>query len=159
MLRQVARRLLAQASSTSRALTTSAARMEETAAPAGPKEFAELWNKKAPNNMDVPQLPSSFLKATSTGDSKTSGDLFPVNFYMPHGVLCDMAQVGSVQSLIAKLDVAPHRRRLCTRCHPRVHAFVASNDMLSAAAIAACRASHPCHRPVAPACPSRRKTL
>jgi hypothetical protein len=68
----------------------------EEAAPAGPKEFAETWTKKAPSTMDVPMLPTNFLKATATGESKVTGDLFPVNFFTPHSVLAEMAQVDCV---------------------------------------------------------------
>ena len=74
-------------------MSTSAARMEEAAVPSGPKEFTEAWLKKAPSTMDVPQVPSNFLKATALGDSKVTGDLFPVNFFTPHGILSEMAQV------------------------------------------------------------------
>mmetsp|Transcript_34432 Transcript_34432/g.76512 ORF Transcript_34432/g.76512 Transcript_34432/m.76512 type:complete len:205 (+) Transcript_34432:125-739(+) len=93
MFRQAARRLLGAGQ---RALSTSAARFEEVAAPAGPKEFAEAWAKKAPATLAVPELPSNFVKATSTGDSKAQGDLFPVNFYTPHGVLCEGQQKDGV---------------------------------------------------------------
>ncbi len=72
--------------------------MEEAAAPAGPKEFTEAWNKKAPSTMPVPLMPSGFLKAAATGESKVTGDLFPVNFYTPHGIIADMAQVGGAPS-------------------------------------------------------------
>ena len=89
MLRNAAKRLLGAGQ---RCLSTSASRMEE-ASPAGPKEFAEAWIKKAPSTMDVPQLPTNFLKATSTGESKVTGDMFPVNFFTPHSILAEMAQV------------------------------------------------------------------
>jgi hypothetical protein len=97
MLRQAARRLLVLGEATGqRAIATSAQRLEDATAQAGvgPKEFAEAWLKKAPSTMDVPQMPSSFLKSSATGESKVNGDLFPVNFYTPHGVLADGKQVG-----------------------------------------------------------------
>ncbi len=91
MLRQAAKRLLGAGQQ--RLLTTSASRLDEFATPAGPKEFSEMWLKKAPSTMEVPQMPSNFLKATATGESKVQGDLFPVNFYTPHGMLADGVQV------------------------------------------------------------------
>ena len=33
------------------------------------------------------------MQGVASGESKVNGDLFPVNFYMPHGVLADQAQV------------------------------------------------------------------
>ncbi len=91
MLRNAARRMLGVAQ---RGLTTSAMRAEEAAAPAGPKEFTAAWDKFSSNNMNLPEFPSNFLKTTSQGESVAQGDLFPVNFYTPHGVLSDMKQVG-----------------------------------------------------------------
>uniref|UniRef100_A0A7R9YRU9 ATP synthase F1 complex delta/epsilon subunit N-terminal domain-containing protein n=1 Tax=Chlamydomonas euryale TaxID=1486919 RepID=A0A7R9YRU9_9CHLO len=93
MLRQAARRLLAAGQ---RGLTTSAARLEEVSVPAGPKEFAETWSKKAPSQMAVPEFPSNFLKASAQGESLAQGDMFPVNFYTPSGALASMAQKDSV---------------------------------------------------------------
>jgi len=101
MLRHIARRL---ASLQGRSLSTSASRLEE-ASPSGPKEFLELWNKKAAIGMDPPLLPSSFLKATGLGESQAHGDLFPVNFYMPHGVICDMKEVRPCSAISAIDDV------------------------------------------------------
>lgn len=86
-----------------RSLSTSASRLEE-ASPSGPKEFLEIWNKKAAIGMDPPLLPSSFLKASGTGESKAHGDLFPVNFYLPHGVLCDMKEVRPFLTTISAID-------------------------------------------------------
>ena len=103
MLRNAAKRLLGAGQ---RCLSTSAARLEEAAAPAGPKEFAEAWAKKAPSTMGLPLLPSNFLKASATGDSKVNGDLFPVNFFTPHGILAEMAQV-------MLFDVCEHLRLRC----------------------------------------------
>lgn len=94
MLRQAAKRLLGAGQQ--RLLTTSASRLDEFATPAGPKEFSEMWLKKAPSTMEVPQMPSNFLKATATGESKVQGDLFPVNFYTPHGMLADGVQRDTV---------------------------------------------------------------
>ena len=73
-----------------------------------------MWNKKAAIGMDPPLLPSSFLKASGLGESKAHGDLFPVNFYMPHGVLCDMKEVRS-RWISAIDDVLHGSRRLCLR--------------------------------------------
>ncbi len=95
MLRQAARigRLLASVEQHAKSITSSASRLDEFATPSGPKEFSEAWVKKAPSTMNVPELPSGFLQATADGESKVSGDLFPVNFYTPSGVLSDMQQV------------------------------------------------------------------
>lgn len=93
MFRQVARRLIGAGQ---RNLTTSAARLEETAAPAGPKEFAAAWEKFATNNLNLPEFPSNFLKTQATGESKAEGDLFPVNFYTPYGLMADMKQKDTV---------------------------------------------------------------
>eukprot|EP00798_Chlamydomonas_sp_ICE-L_P014841 gene14841-20895_t len=95
MLRQAARRLLSGAQQT-RALSTSASLLDEFATPSGPKEFADRWTKTAPSNMDLPQFPSNFLKADSIGESKTQGDLFPVNFYTPHSLLANNVQKDGV---------------------------------------------------------------
>lgn len=100
MFRHIARRLLSATTAAStasasvgRPLTTSALRLDEFATPAGGKEFTDLWAKKAPSNLDVPEFPTKFLKSQSTGDSMVQGDIFPVNFYTPHGVLADGAKV------------------------------------------------------------------
>lgn len=71
-----------------RNFTSSAARFDEAASPAGPKEFAAAWLKKAPSTMEVPQFPTNFLSSGASGENMVEGDLFPVNFYTPHGVLC-----------------------------------------------------------------------
>lgn len=97
MLASAARRLLTvggnagstAAAAVMRPLSTSSLRLDEFAPPAGPKEFGQAWTKQAPSNLDVPQLPSMFLTSQSTGESQVQGDLFPVNFYTPHGVLAD----------------------------------------------------------------------
>lgn len=94
MLRQSAKRLAGLLGQ--RALSTSAARFEEAAAPAGVKEFTEAWNKKAPSTLETPQFPSNFLNLQGTGDSQVQGDLFPVNFYTPHSVLADAAKRDTV---------------------------------------------------------------
>jgi F-type H+-transporting ATPase subunit delta len=74
--------------------------MDETAQAAGTKEFVELWNKKAPSTLGVPEFPSNFVSDKATGDSKVQGDLFPVNFFTPHSILSAAKQVnmGSDQS-------------------------------------------------------------
>jgi F-type H+-transporting ATPase subunit delta len=84
MLRQAAARLLRQGA---RSFTTSAARLEGEAAPAGVKEFTEQWNKVAPSTLNLPELPSSFLKAEDSAESAVDGERFSVNFYTPHGVV------------------------------------------------------------------------
>lgn len=100
MLRQAARRLL---SVSHRSVHTSAALLEEAAAvPAGLKEFADSWAKKAPQTLVVPEVPSNFIKSQSTGESLVQGELFPVNFYTPHSVLSDGVMVR---------PVAPRRNR------------------------------------------------
>jgi F-type H+-transporting ATPase subunit delta len=68
-----------------RSLTTSAARFEEAVSSAGPAKFAEAWAKHAPSTMELPLFPSSFVKP----DETVQGDLFPVNFYTPEGIICD----------------------------------------------------------------------
>lgn len=93
MFRQVAKRLFAAGQ---RGLTTSSRGLEEAAGPAGPKEFMDQWAKIAPSMLAAPEFPSSFLKAGATGESVAQGDLFPVNFYTPSGVLANMAQKDGV---------------------------------------------------------------
>lgn len=93
MLRQAARSLLA---ASKRGISTSAVQLEEVSVPAGTKEFAESWMKKAPQNLELPEFPSNFMKMGGTGDSLAQGDLFPVNLYTPHGVLCDGGKVGGL---------------------------------------------------------------
>jgi F0F1-type ATP synthase epsilon subunit len=58
--------------------------------PAGPKEFADAWLKKAPSTLAVPELPSNFTNVSA--DSQTQGDLFPVNFYTPSSMIADGAK-------------------------------------------------------------------
>nr|6RD4_R Chain R, Mitochondrial ATP synthase subunit delta [Polytomella sp. Pringsheim 198.80]6RD9_R Chain R, Mitochondrial ATP synthase subunit delta [Polytomella sp. Pringsheim 198.80]6RDB_R Chain R, Mitochondrial ATP synthase subunit delta [Polytomella sp. Pringsheim 198.80]6RDC_R Chain R, Mitochondrial ATP synthase subunit delta [Polytomella sp. Pringsheim 198.80]6RDE_R Chain R, Mitochondrial ATP synthase subunit delta [Polytomella sp. Pringsheim 198.80]6RDG_R Chain R, Mitochondrial ATP synthase len=69
-----------------RFISTSAARME-AAAPAGPKEFTEVWNKKAPSTLIVPEFPSNYTAVKAVGEGQVHGDAFPVNFYTPHSIL------------------------------------------------------------------------
>lgn len=91
MLRQGFRRLLGAGS---RSLSTSAARLEEAAAAAaGPKEFTDAWTKFAPPQLNPPEYPSKFVSTPSTGESLVQGELFPVNFYTPHGIICDGVKV------------------------------------------------------------------
>jgi hypothetical protein len=73
------------------------ARLEEVAQAAGPKEFTEMWTKRAPSNMDVPQLPS--LQMRKSEAMKTQGDLFPVNLCTPHSVISDAKQVSVLYAL------------------------------------------------------------
>lgn len=84
MFRNAARRLLAVGQ---RTISSSAVALEEAAVPAGPKEFAEAWTKKAPSTLAVPEVPSKFTSVAT--ENQTQGDLFPVNFYTPHSVLAD----------------------------------------------------------------------
>jgi len=49
-----------------------------------------MWTKKAPSNMDPPQLPSSHQKKAEA--LKTQGDLFPVNLSTPHSIIADAKQ-------------------------------------------------------------------
>eukprot|EP00878_Enallax_costatus_P001247 GHUV01001391.1.p1 GENE.GHUV01001391.1~~GHUV01001391.1.p1 ORF type:complete len:202 (+),score=58.21 GHUV01001391.1:170-775(+) len=83
MLRQAASRLVRQGL---RSISTSAARLEGEAAPAGVKEFLEQWSKTAPSTLNLPEFPSSFLEKESAADA-VDGDRFKVNFYTPHGVV------------------------------------------------------------------------
>jgi len=79
-----------------RGLTTSAARLDEVVAQsAGPKEFQDLWTKKAPSTMSVPELPSDFIAAKGL-DIKVQGDLFPVNFFTPHSIITEAKQKDTV---------------------------------------------------------------
>jgi hypothetical protein len=98
MLRQAAARLLRQGA---RSFTTSAARLEGEAAPAGVKEFTEQWNKVAPSTLNLPELPSSFLKAEDSAESAVDGERFSVNFYTPHGVVAQ-TKVGEIQPTAAR---------------------------------------------------------
>jgi len=98
LLLRAASRLVLQAGlqqQAARGVATSAARLDDgLAQAAGPKEFTDAWMKKAPSNMDVPQLPSNFLgKAEAL---KTQGDLFPVNLCTPHGITAEAKMVGGV---------------------------------------------------------------
>lgn len=88
MLRHAARRLFG---SSFRAVSTSAARFADdvVAAPAGPKEFTEQWNKQAPSSLELPQLPSNFTPEYKEGESQADGERFPVNFYTPHSVISE----------------------------------------------------------------------
>lgn len=79
-----------------RNLSTSAARLEETAQAAGPKEFTEIWNKRAPSTMGLPELPSNFVAAKASADVKVQGDLFPVNFFTPHSIITEGKQKDTV---------------------------------------------------------------
>ncbi|PNH06667.1 ATP synthase subunit delta', mitochondrial [Tetrabaena socialis] len=87
MLRNAARRLLAAGQ---RSVSTSTVCMEEAAIPAGPKEFAEAWLKKAPSTLEAPAVPSTWTNVST--ENQTQGDLFPVNFYTPHSILADGAK-------------------------------------------------------------------
>lgn len=70
-----------------RSISTSAARLEGEAAPAGVKEFTEQWNKTAPSTLGLPEFPSAFLAPEPPADAATDGERFSVNFYTPHGVV------------------------------------------------------------------------
>jgi len=84
MLRQVASRLARQGY---RSISTTAARLEGEAAPAGVKEFTEAWQKSAPSTLSLPELPTNFLPPEQSGESAVDGERFAVNFYTPHGVV------------------------------------------------------------------------
>eukprot|EP00775_Hariotina_reticulata_P011093 gene11093-11247_t len=84
MLRQLASRLARQGY---RSISTTAARLEGEAAPAGVKEFTEAWQKTAPSTLSLPELPSNFLPPEQSGESAVDGERFAVNFYTPHGVV------------------------------------------------------------------------
>lgn len=105
MLRQAAARLLRQGA---RSFTTSAARLEGEAAPAGVKEFTEQWNKVAPSTLNLPEFPSSFLKPEVSAESAVDGERFNVNFYTPHGVVAQ-TKVGEIQPSAA-------RKLICESC-------------------------------------------
>lgn len=80
----------ATAAATSRALSTSGASLSEgEPAPAGVKEFTEAWQKVAPSTMNLPEFPSGHLAAETARDAAADGDLFPVNFYTPNGVIAE----------------------------------------------------------------------
>lgn len=86
MLRQLASRV---ARIGSRGISTTAARLEGEAAPAGLKEFSEAWTATAPSTMAVPEINASFLEQPGDGQSLADGDRFPVNFYTPYGVIAE----------------------------------------------------------------------
>jgi len=88
MLSRVASSLLRQGSQMARGISTSAARLEGEAAPAGVKEFQEAFLKFAPSTMNMPEFPSQFLKEESK-ESAADGELFPVNFYTPNGMIAE----------------------------------------------------------------------
>ncbi|KAJ9526799.1 ATP synthase [Haematococcus lacustris] len=93
-----ASRLLSSGAGCLRSIATSAARLDETAqTAAGVKDFTALWNKKAPSTLSVPEFPSNFLPDDGKpGESKVQGDLFPVNFFTPHSILCQAKQRDTV---------------------------------------------------------------
>lgn len=95
MLRQLASRV---ARIGSRGISTTAARLEGEAAPAGLKEFSEAWTATAPSTMAVPDVNSTFLKQAGDGQSLADGDRFPVNFYTPYGVIAE-SKVGFANQL------------------------------------------------------------
>ncbi|KAF5842037.1 ATP synthase [Dunaliella salina] len=82
------------AAQTGRCIASSSARLEEVAQQAGPKEFTEMWTKRAPSNMEVPQLPSSHQRKAES--MKAQGDLFPVNLSTPHSMIADATQKDTV---------------------------------------------------------------
>jgi hypothetical protein len=86
MLRQLASRV---ARLGGRGISTTAARLEGEAAPAGLKEFSEAWTATAPSTMAVPEINESFLEQKGDGPSLADGEKFPVNFYTPYGVLAE----------------------------------------------------------------------
>ncbi|GBF99996.1 ATP synthase subunit delta mitochondrial [Raphidocelis subcapitata] len=88
MLARFASGLLRQGAQAARGIASSAAALEE-AAPAGVKEFTEAWVRVAPSTMNLPEFPSSFLPAEGARDAAADGDLFPVNFYTPNGVIAE----------------------------------------------------------------------
>lgn len=105
-----------------------AARLEgEVAQSAGPKEFAEMWSKKAPSNMDMPQLPSQQLEKKADS-MKTQGDLFPVNMCTPHSVIADAKQVRGRLTRSTR-TLASVFVCLCVRC---VHTHTCTADWMTA---------------------------
>lgn len=102
-MRQAASRLLRQGV---RSISTSAARLEGEAAPAGVKEFTEQWNKVAPSTLNLPEFPSSFLPPEQSAEAAVDGERFSVNFYTPHGVVAQAKVGGNLRSLVATAPVA-----------------------------------------------------
>ncbi len=106
----------------------------ELAQAAGPKEFTDLWNKKAPQTLGVPELPSNFISDKGS-ESKVQGDLFPVNFFTPSSVVAEGKQVRALATLQpgecsapARCGVGACRARdaggahaLATRHHEQAH--------------------------------------
>jgi hypothetical protein len=88
MLSRVAGSLLRQ-SGLMRGISTSAARLQEEAAPAGVKEFTEAFVKFAPSTMNPPEFPSQFLPEEAARDSAADGEQFPVNFFTPNGAIAE----------------------------------------------------------------------
>lgn len=73
-----------------------------------------MWNKKAPSNMDVPQLPSQQQRKSET--MKTQGDLFPVNLSTPHSIISDGKQVGRAIEHACVLTRAHAHQTVHHRC-------------------------------------------
>lgn len=96
MLRSLGRLANSGACVLQRSIATSAVALDELAQAAGPKEFSELWAKKGPQTLGVPEFPSNFLPDTSSAESKVQGDLFPVNFFTPSSVLAEGKQKDTV---------------------------------------------------------------
>jgi hypothetical protein len=93
-----------------RSISSSRSGLEEAAVAAGPKEFAELWEQRAPQTLDLPQTTTSFMPEASPA---AEGDKFTVNFFTPHGVISEAALV---RILSLRTSVPPHIAVLFLRC-------------------------------------------
>lgn len=69
--------------------------------------------------MAVPELPTNFLSDKGSAESKVQGDLFPVNFFTPHGIVAANKQVrGYMINMMHALCMHMHGARWYSRQDP-----------------------------------------
>ena len=100
-LRQVAQRLAGLAGASSQAtrvfaVAGSQRTMATESAKESVKEFLDKFRENAPSTMDLPNVPSDFLKPEKEVPATPPAKL-TLNFYMPHDIEMDGAEVDSVQ--------------------------------------------------------------
>jgi hypothetical protein len=100
-LRQVAQRLAGLAGASSQAtrvfaVAGSQRTMATESAKESVKEFLDKFRENAPSTMDLPSVPSDFLKPEKEVPATPPAKL-TLNFYMPHEIEMDGAEVDSVQ--------------------------------------------------------------
>jgi hypothetical protein len=100
-LRQVAQRLAGLAGASSQAtrvfaVAGSQRTMATESAKESVKEFLDKFRENAPSTMDLPNVPSDFLKPEKEVPATPPAKL-TLNFYMPHEIEMDGAEVDSVQ--------------------------------------------------------------